>query len=115
MANQQMKKAQSKKKSGSSPRARRLRAKDRNMKKASSRMVRGRILNRPDEEINTSDSPVVSLRGGTRGLFFRPSKEAISIRLDSDILEWLRDNEPSYQTRINEVLRDYVSVHKRKK
>ncbi len=68
-----------------------------------------RILNRPDNEIDTSDSPEVSLKGARRGVFFRPAKEAISIRLDSDVLDWLRKNETSYQTIINTVLREYVA------
>ena len=62
----------------------------------------------PDERIDTSDAPEVSLKGGIRGLFFRPTKEMISIRLDADLLDWLRKNEESYQSKINEVLRRYV-------
>ena len=33
------------------------------------------------------------------------SKEAISIRLDSDVIQWFRTTGPRYQTRINAVLR----------
>ena len=36
------------------------------------------------------------------------SKEAISIRLDSDVIAWFRTTGPRYQTRINAVLRSYV-------
>ncbi len=35
-------------------------------------------------------------------------KEAISIRVDSDVLVWFRDIGPGYQTRINAVLRSYM-------
>lgn len=36
------------------------------------------------------------------------SKEAISIRLDHDVIAWFRASGPRYQSRINAVLRSYV-------
>ena len=36
------------------------------------------------------------------------SKQAISIRLDEDVIDWFRATGPKYQTRINAVLRSYV-------
>ena len=36
------------------------------------------------------------------------SKQAISIRLDTDVIDWFRATGPKYQTRINAVLRSYV-------
>ena len=36
------------------------------------------------------------------------SKEAISIRLDHDVIAWFRATGPRYQSRINAVLRSYV-------
>ena len=38
-----------------------------------------------------------------------PSKEAISIRVDQDVLEWFRSHGPRYQTRMNAVLRAYMT------
>ncbi len=38
------------------------------------------------------------------------AKETITIRLDSDLLEWLR-RQKGYQTRINAVLRSYMQPH----
>jgi uncharacterized protein (DUF4415 family) len=35
-------------------------------------------------------------------------KQAISIRLDEDVIDWFRATGPKYQTRINAVLRSYV-------
>jgi uncharacterized protein (DUF4415 family) len=35
-------------------------------------------------------------------------KQAISLRIDQDILEWFRDGGPGYQTRMNAVLRAFV-------
>jgi uncharacterized protein (DUF4415 family) len=37
-----------------------------------------------------------------------PEKEAISLRVDQDVLEWFRKRGPRYQTRMNAVLRSYV-------
>ena len=36
------------------------------------------------------------------------AKQAISIRLDTDVIAWFRTTGPRYQTRINAVLRSYV-------
>ena len=36
------------------------------------------------------------------------TKQAISIRLDEDVIDWFRSTGPKYQTRINAVLRSYV-------
>jgi len=35
-------------------------------------------------------------------------KQAISLRIDKDILTWFRDGGPGYQTRMNAVLRAFV-------
>ena len=43
-----------------------------------------------------------------------PRKEAISLRVDEDVLEWFRSRGPRYQTRMNAVLRSYVRSMKRR-
>ena len=45
----------------------------------------------------------------TRGKQKAPTKEAISIRLDSDILVYYRATGKGWQSRINETLRKYVT------
>ena len=37
-------------------------------------------------------------------------KQAISLRIDKDILDWFRDRGPGYQTRMNAVLRAFVDA-----
>jgi uncharacterized protein (DUF4415 family) len=37
-------------------------------------------------------------------------KQAVSLRIDQDILDWFRDGGPRYQTRINAVLRAFVDA-----
>ena len=37
------------------------------------------------------------------------SKQAISLRVDGDVLDWFKETGPRYQTRINAVLRSYMA------
>ena len=37
------------------------------------------------------------------------SKQAISLRVDEDVLDWFRSLGPRYQTRMNAVLRSYMT------
>jgi uncharacterized protein (DUF4415 family) len=51
---------------------------------------------------------------GVRGRFFRPNKQSVTIRLDSDVVAWFkaRANKGRYQTSINQALREYME-HRR--
>ena len=44
-----------------------------------------------------------------------PPKEAISIRVDQDVLDWFRSLGRGYQTRMNMVLRGYMDHHNKRK
>ncbi len=69
----------------------------------------------PDEEIDYSDiPPVTDWSGAVVGKFYRPVKEAVTIRLDADVLDWLKQSGKGYQTRVNKILRA-VMEQKRKK
>lgn len=60
----------------------------------------------PDKQIDTSD--IRELRDWNRavvGKFYRPIKEPVTIRLDADVLAWLKSQGRGYQTRINVFLR----------
>jgi uncharacterized protein (DUF4415 family) len=60
-----------------------------------------------DEEIDTSDIPEVKdWSKAVVGKFYRPRKEPVTIRLDSDVIAWLKAEGPGYQTRINTLLRN---------
>ena len=41
----------------------------------------------------------------TRGRFYRPVKTQASVRIDADVLEWLKAPGKGYQTRLNAILR----------
>jgi uncharacterized protein (DUF4415 family) len=42
-------------------------------------------------------------------------KQAISLRIDTDILDWFREGGPGYQTRMNAVLRAFVNAQQGKR
>jgi uncharacterized protein (DUF4415 family) len=42
-------------------------------------------------------------------------KERVTVRLDPDILEWLKAQGKGYQTRINAILRAYVELQKERR
>jgi len=59
-----------------------------------------------DEDINLSDMPeVVDWSGAEMGKFYRPPKKSVTMRLDQDVLEWLKAYGKGYQTRVNLLLR----------
>ncbi len=59
-----------------------------------------------EEDIDFSDMPeVVDWSRAEIGKFYRPPKKAITMRLDADVLEWLKGYGKGYQTRANLLLR----------
>ncbi len=62
----------------------------------------------PDDQIDLSDIPEVTeeqLRSGVRGLYYRPIKKSVTMRLDADVIAWLKQEGPGYQTKANRLLR----------
>ena len=60
-----------------------------------------------DEKIDLSDIPEIrDWRKAVVGKFYRPIKKSLTIRLDADVLAWLKAQGKGYQTRINNVLRE---------
>ncbi len=71
----------------------------------------------PDEQIDTSDIPELPLRAwkdAVRGRFYRPVKQAVSLRLDTDVVAWLKKPGKGYQTRANHLLRQQMLADMRK-
>lgn len=63
----------------------------------------------PDHEIDTSDIPELpasAWKNAVRGKFYRPVKKAVSLRLDADVIAWLKKDGEGYQTRVNRILRE---------
>ena len=60
-----------------------------------------------DEEIDLTDIPqLTNWNKAVTGKFYRPMKKSLTIRLDADVLAWLRGQGRGYQTRINALLRE---------
>jgi uncharacterized protein (DUF4415 family) len=60
-----------------------------------------------DEDIDLSDIPeITDWSNAVRRKFFRPVKQSLTIRLDADIIAWLKSQGSGYQTRINSLLRN---------
>jgi len=79
---------------------------------------RERLSTMADQDIDLSDIPEipVELFAQTvvrRGLKSITKKEQITIRVDSDVLNWFRSHGKGYQTRINALLRAYMEAHQR--
>lgn len=63
-----------------------------------------------EQPVDTSDIPEL-----TKDDFFkmyRPIKKSLSIRLDSDIVAWLKSYGKGYQSRINSILRNAMTAEK---
>jgi uncharacterized protein (DUF4415 family) len=69
----------------------------------------------PEHEIDTSDIPEWTdemWKRAVRGKFYRPVKRAVSLRLDADVIAWLKKDGKGYQTRANRVLREKMLADK---
>jgi len=66
-----------------------------------------KLAARPDRDIDLSDIPEIREipSDAIIGRFYRPKKTAVTIRLDADVVAWLKANGAGYQTRINTYLR----------
>jgi uncharacterized protein (DUF4415 family) len=64
------------------------------------------IAAKSDKDIDFSDvSPILDWSGAEIGKFFRPAKKPVTMRLDADVVEWLKTGGPGYQTKANWLLR----------
>jgi len=91
-------------------------------KSATSRKSRtnGKRVSVPkDEKIDFTDIPELTPEMFARAIVRRglkpvPRKQQLTIRVDSDVLEWYKEQGPGYQTRINALLRAYMQENPRK-
>jgi len=71
----------------------------------------------PDKQIDTADIPESQdWSKAERGVFYRPVKQQITLRLDADVIAWFKTHgqvgkRRGYQTSINRALREYVAQH----
>ena len=66
----------------------------------------------PEDQINTTDIPeILDWSDARRGVFYRPVKQQITLRLDADVVAWFKahvHHGRGYQTDINRALREHV-------
>jgi uncharacterized protein (DUF4415 family) len=67
------------------------------------------LADKPDSEIDYSDIPPLGdafWLNAVRNPFYKPTKTHASVRIDSDVLAWLKSQGRGYQTRMNAILRE---------
>jgi uncharacterized protein (DUF4415 family) len=68
----------------------------------------GKLAKRADSAIDFSDIPELTGKfweNAVRNPFYRPVKKQLTLRLDADVIFWLRQHGRGYQTRANALLR----------
>jgi uncharacterized protein (DUF4415 family) len=70
-----------------------------------------------DEDIDLSDNPeltpeLLARAVARRGLRPLPRKQQVTLRIDSDVLQWFKTQGRGYQSRINALLRAYMEAHR---
>ena len=63
---------------------------------------------RPDSAIDYSDIPPLTdafWKNAVRNPFYKPTKQVTTVRVDADVLMWLKGQGKGYQTKINAILR----------
>jgi len=73
------------------------------------------VAGKRGEDIDFTDAPpVLDWREAEIGKFYRPQKEPVTMRLDSDIIAWLKADGRGYQTKANWLLRSAMLHFRRK-
>ncbi|MFA6969986.1 MAG: BrnA antitoxin family protein [Gallionella sp.] len=63
----------------------------------------------PESQIDYSDIPPLPdefWKSAVSNPFYKPTKTSTTVRVDSDVLAWLKSQGKGYQTRINAILRE---------
>jgi uncharacterized protein (DUF4415 family) len=67
------------------------------------------LADMPDSEIDYSDIPPLTeefWKNAVPNPFYKPIKTHASVRIDSDVMAWLKSQGKGYQTRMNAILRE---------
>jgi len=79
--------------------------------RARSKTNKKRLNDMSDKDIDLDDIPELDEEFFKNAQLQLPSKQAVTMRLDSDVLEWFKKQGKGYQTRINQLLRKYMETH----
>lgn len=67
-----------------------------------------------EEDIDLSDIPETEFKRPVYvGLMYRPGKKSVTIRLDSDMVDWFKKQGKGWQTKMNWALRLYFASHRK--
>ncbi|MCC3586204.1 BrnA antitoxin family protein [Microcoleus sp. PH2017_30_WIL_O_A] len=70
------------------------------------------LENIPESAMDTSDIPELDASFWETAKLVKPlTKQAISLRVDRDVLDWFKSQGKGYQSLMNAVLRSYVEHH----
>lgn len=69
-----------------------------------------RLAAMKDRDIDISDIAELGDDFFERAKQRLPPKQAVTIRLDADVLAWFKEQGQGYQTRINQLLRKYMEA-----
>jgi uncharacterized protein (DUF4415 family) len=71
-----------------------------------------------DEDIDYSDAPEITPEMFAKAIVRRGlkprTKKQVTLRMDSDVLDWFKKQGSGYQTKINLLLRAYMEEHGRR-
>lgn len=75
------------------------------------------VLEAAADDIDYGDIPPLSddfWKQAVRNPFYRPTKSSTTVRIDTDVLLWLKAQGRGYQTRLNAILREAMlkELHK---
>jgi uncharacterized protein (DUF4415 family) len=69
-----------------------------------------------EEDIDFSDIPeVLDWSDSKRGMFYRPVKQQLTLRIDADVVDWFKRKGGGYQTQMNAALREHIGREMKKK
>ena len=67
------------------------------------------LAKRPDNQIDFSDIPECDenfWKNAIQNPFYKPVKQVTTVRIDADVMQWLKAQGKGYQTRMNKILRE---------
>lgn len=76
-----------------------------------------KMANVPDEQIDLTEMPELTdtfFKNAIKNPYYRPVKQQVTVRLDADVVAWLKKQGRGYQTRLNQVLRSVMVADLRK-
>lgn len=83
--------------------------------RTSSARAASKLKRMPDAAIDYTDIPALDDEFfRTAKLLMPVEKKPVSLRLDADVIEWFRQTGSGYQSRMNAVLRAYMSAQSKR-